>query len=319
MTSPPLSFRHRGFTLIELLVVIAIIAILIGLLLPAVQKVREASARSTCQNNLKQIGLALENYEGTYAVYPAGRRGCDGITTYECANFPTSGTTANRAGASGFVYLLPYLEAQSLYNQFNQADLPWGTYSTTWDTASNNAVALVARPKTFVCPSDTADPTLVYAAGAGNVTVATGSYAFVHGTIGPSSGTSDVLKMRNTGMFGYLIQRTRKEMLDGSSNTMMVGEAINGHNNESYNFWTLGSRLESGLRSTENPMNTPAGTGITTSPYGIALNAAFASNHPNGVNFQFADGHVAFLSQTISLTLYKALSTRAGGEAVSPP
>src|SRR5262245_54942628 len=134
-----LSRIRRAFTLIELLVVIAIIGILIGLLLPAVQKVREAANRMKCANNLKQRALALDNYEGTHGSYPPGRRGCDGITTGPCASVPTSGTTPNRAGTSGFVHLLPFLEAQAHYNQFNQADLPWGTYSVTWGTAANNA------------------------------------------------------------------------------------------------------------------------------------------------------------------------------------
>ena len=310
---------RRAFTLIELLVVIAIIGVLIGLLLPAVQKVREAANRMKCANNLKQIALALDNYEGVYVAYPAGRRGCDGITTGPCASVPTSGTTADRAGASGFVYLLPFLEGKALYAEFNQADLPWGTYSSTWGTAASNAAGLAARPNFYVCPSDTAQPQITTTWGSIALPAAIGSYAFVHGTMGPSSGISDTLKLYNTGMFNYMITQKRKEMLDGSSNTMMVGETIDGHDNRSQNFWTQAGRHESSLRNTENPMNTPPGTGITTSPYAIPLNGTFASKHPGGVQFAFADGHVAFLSETISLSLYRAIAARAGGEPVSPP
>ena len=116
--APKLS--RKAFTLIELLVVIAIIAILIGLLLPAVQKVREAAARMKCQNNLKQMGLALLNYESTYNAFPAGRHGCDGITNGPCAN----DTLIQRDGSSAFLQLLPFMELEGLYKTFDQNDLP---------------------------------------------------------------------------------------------------------------------------------------------------------------------------------------------------
>ena len=99
--------NERGFTLVELLVVIAIIGILIALLLPAVQAAREAARRSSCTNNLKQLALAMHNHESTYKEYPAGREGCDGACNPK-----------NGPGTSGFVYILPYIEQQNLYDQF---------------------------------------------------------------------------------------------------------------------------------------------------------------------------------------------------------
>ena len=120
-------------------------------------------------------------------------------------------------------------------------------------------------------------------------------------------------------MFNYKIAQTRAELTDGTSTTMTVGETIDAHTDLSYNVWSHAARHEHSLRSTENPMNTPPGTGITTSPYGIPLNGAFASRHTKGVNFLFADGHVVFLTDTIALPLYRALSTRGGDEAVSAP
>lgn len=166
-----------------------------------------------------------------------------------------------------------------------------------------------------MCPSDTSQPYIA----TGGLDAATGSYAFVHGRRGPDEGIDGDMKVNNTGMFNYKRFHTRAEMTDGSSNMMIVGEVIDAHTDESQNIWTNGSRHLSSLRSTVNPPNTKPGTGITTSPYGIELNGAFGSRHSRGLNFAFADGHVQFISDTIDLATYKALSTRSGDENVSPP
>jgi prepilin-type N-terminal cleavage/methylation domain-containing protein/prepilin-type processing-associated H-X9-DG protein len=299
---------RSAFTLIELLVVIAIIAVLIGLLLPAVQKVREAAARGKCQNNLKQISLAMANYEYTLHVYPVGRHGCDGITTGPCANQ----TAIERDGASAFLLILPFVEQDALYGTFDQKDLPYNQ-GTTWQAKSQN---VDKRPSVYVCPSDPSKDHV----DTDGMNTATGSYALVQGSIGPSDGISSTLKLYNNGMFNYKIPTGLETVKDGTSNTFLVGEVVDADDlNLSTNLWSYAARHESSMRSTENPLNTKPGTGITTSPYGIPINGAFGSYHPLGGNFAFVDGHVQFITNTIPLATYKALSTRNGGEPVSPP
>lgn len=303
--------RRRGFTLVELLVVIAIIGILVALLLPAIQAAREASRRSQCSNNLKQVGTGLDNYESTFKTYPPGRMGCDGIASGPCNGNPDS----QRVGTSGFVAILPFMEQRPLYEQFDFTDGPWHISDSTW--LAKNAAAISTRPTVFVCPSDVSQVKIDVSAGGLTVPAATGSYAFVSGSYGPSQGIGDKVKISNNGVFMYKFAFPKSEVLDGLSNTTLAGEIIDAHTNLSTNLWTQAGRHESSLRSTENPINTPPGTGITTSPYGIPLNGAFASRHPAGANFLFGDCGVTFFSENMDLSVYRALSTRSGGESLT--
>src|SRR4051794_12639029 len=136
-----------GFTLIELLVVIAIIAVLIGLLLPAVQKVREAANRSKCTNNLKQIGLALHNYHSANSKFPAGWYGSE-VNTATLNQFNVKAQTRPWAWS---VYILPYMEQDNLFRRLNP------TTNTLPDVFQKDLAALQTLIPTYVCPSDNAE------------------------------------------------------------------------------------------------------------------------------------------------------------------
>ncbi len=307
------SLGDRGFTLVELLVVIAIIGVLVALLLPAVQAAREAARRSQCTNNLKQIALAFHNYNDTLGVLPPGRVGCDCNTAtgaFGCGSRPDS----TRPGTSAFALITPQMEMQNWYDQIgwqkgaiSPATGCGGTADTSgWDTAAVKALTL-QRPKWVTCPSDTAQAT------AGNYGV--GSYALNHGTIGPSKTSDQNMKHFNTGVFMYVTKMTFSDILDGMSNTFAVGEVYDGHASNNGNYWTIASRHAHSLRTTENAVNTKPGTGIHFNNN----NGAFGSRHPAGALFAFCDGHVTFVPNSINLTVYRALSTRAGMETVETP
>lgn len=316
----------HGFTLVELLVVIAIIGVLVALLLPAVQAAREAARRAQCMNNLKQIGIAIQNYHDANQELPPGRLGCDGSGP---AQYCGSTTDATRSGQSGFVFLLPYLEEPALFALYDPAAPVWPRTST-WFTPENLQL-IAARPSVFVCPSDQAEPfsentkvdpgVPVYSIPA-DAKAAVGSYSLVAGAIGlgnslKPNGLPGEAKFDNSGLFYYVVTFKFSQVTDGLSHTMMVGEVIDGHTQNSSNIWSRAVRYMDNQRSTSNPLNTWPGEPVVTTQYGLRVNGAFASRHPGGCHFLFGDGHVDFLQENISQENYMALSTRAGEDAVS--
>ncbi len=293
---------RRGFTLIEILVVIAIIAILIGLLLPAVQKVRAAAARSQCVNNLKQVGLALQNYHDTANSFPAGYS----------SNFDATGNDTG-PGWGWAAYLLPQMEQQAVHTAI-RFDLPI--------EAPLNANARVQFIKPFTCPSD--NPGLTWTAKkydlSGNpvATVCDVASANFVGSFGTSEPGVD-----GDGAFSRNSKIRIGDIADGTSNTILVGERSFKLGQTTWVGSVTGATLFPQPPSTAPPiLNNGSGMALGHTGDGNGPNAPnsyvnqFSSQHSGGVNFAFADGHVSFLKNSIDYPVYKALSTRSGGEAV---
>lgn len=307
--------RNSAFTLVELLVVIAIIGVLVALLLPAVQAAREAARRSQCSNNLKQMALAMLNYEDTYKCLPPGRVGCDGDGSYQCSGYSSG---AGTLGWSGFVSMLPFIEQAPLHNKIDYAPVPWGV-TAGWDNAANMEIVM-ARPKFIICPSEIAKPLIDNQPSSGKK-AAIGNYGLCGGHLGPPNGSP--IKHNNTGVFVYRTCFRLADVTDGTSSQFLLGETkasdgyINGVANATApNMWTVGSRFMT-LRTTANPVNQKPGTGPQLDKTGnIPSNAAFGSLHPAGAQFAFVDGHVSMIMNQINFVTYQRLSMRADGEVV---
>ncbi len=294
-----------AFTLVELLVVIAIIAVLIGLLLPAVQKVREAAARTQCENNLKQIGLALHDYHDSYGWFPAG---------YVCQPVQT-GADITTPGWGWAALLLPNLEQGNLYRQ---AD-----FTLAVDAASNLPFR-TALPKTFVCPTDrsTGIFTIYSDSNMALATAATNSYAACHGT-GPD--LDEELDDFN-GMFSRNSRTRFADVTDGTSTTLAIGERgafftrtpWAGAVSRGTTRITPGAPTNNTAVVEEAPTQVLAHVAVHTVNDLNADPEDFVSPHANVCLFLFADGSVRPIRSSIQLTVLQALATRNGGEALDP-
>ncbi len=317
------SARKPGFTLIELLVVIAIIAILIGLLLPAVQKVREAAARMSCQNNLKQLGLALHNHHDSKGGLPPGK---------------------NANGFSGVAYLLPYIEQQNVYTLIN---------FTVKESNTANSAARAGTIKTLLCPSDPQG-----AVPAGPPATAGTNYRFNQGYNILYSGIPDPDPARpNYGMpaadgpFWDNSAVRLTDITDGTSSTVAMSEKLKGdwsnalvtersdtfllndypNNPDAWNAscdslnindlsrqansdigqeWLQGSHSNSAYFHTNLPNKRSC-----KKPSGRVATLA-GSAHTGGVNVVMCDGSVRFVSDGIGLATWRAIGSRNLGEVV---
>jgi prepilin-type N-terminal cleavage/methylation domain-containing protein/prepilin-type processing-associated H-X9-DG protein len=317
--------RRPAFTLIELLVVIAIIAILIGLLLPAVQKVREAAARMSCQNNLKQIGLGIHNYESAYGELPPARVS----NTAGRAKYGNSNRTIHNL-------LLPYIEQKNLADRYVIVEGATGSNRRNWDHADNVPVARV-KVKTYQCPS-TPNPDRTVNVGAATDLAVT-DYAVMDAVaIDSTSAYAQKLipgTLDDGNRYGMLvINRGVKitEVTDGTSYTFMMIEdagrptrlakggkpVINPSTGQPYitegaawadidnNFW-LDGYGPTGMEPTDGG---PCAVNCSN------RNEIFSFHH-GGANIVFGDGSVRFFRDTIPIDVVAATLTRNRGEVVN--
>jgi prepilin-type N-terminal cleavage/methylation domain-containing protein/prepilin-type processing-associated H-X9-DG protein len=330
--------RRSAFTLIELLVVIAIIAILIGLLLPAVQKVRAAAARMQCANNMKQLALANMNYAGSNSDTFPSSCNVPTSTQYPGAAGTLTGSSATLFGPAPFPNqfiswpeaLFPYIEQGNLYNALNLTQRQYANIDGTGTKPGSQPV------KTLLCPADSA-------LGTGSV-VGYDGYSWGMTSYGACAGVGPFDYYSNfnpsTTVAGVFFINSKIRVLDvsdGTSNTFCFAErnhtdpaydaglgAASGAGNLNLNTyggwcWTNVYCMEDQtLSGGTQPINTQW-QGKTVDPYGDLRLSAYGSGHINGANFAMVDGSVQFLSNSTSIVVLAAFSTRAGGEVVSLP
>jgi prepilin-type processing-associated H-X9-DG protein/prepilin-type N-terminal cleavage/methylation domain-containing protein len=294
--------RRPALTLIELLVVIAIIAVLIGLLLPAVQKAREAANRLSCANNLKQLAVAAHHYHDAYQAFPPGF-------------FRAPGPWLQVKVLTWYVALLPYIEQENLHRRWDYER--YGNNLGAYPNATASQVIAVA-----VCPSDTLPRPPV---DMNDMTAMPRHWGLV--SYGGNAGVRATGGQTKDGIF-YEGSKVRiADVTDGTSNTLLFGERR--HWDPDYdrlcprdpidtNGWWAYADTADVLLSAAVPLNYQVPpTAMSCDEIKADRLCAFGSRHPGGANFALADGSVRFLANAMSLSTLRSLSTRAGGEVNS--
>ncbi len=320
------SVRRRAFTLVELLVVIAIIGVMVGLLLPAVQSAREAARRMSCGNNLKQISLAMLNYESTYKRLPAG--GIHNLNGY------AAGSNSTSWGPSWAVLLLPFIEQGALHERYN-FNMP---------RARENPTVVSVKVQSYLCPSDEGE--INYTGAGGDAQFARGNYA-VNGGSGNAFSSGDYQMKIARGPFSMGgAPSTLASMKDGTSNVLLLSELIIVNRASGVRgawAYPTGVYFSGGSRYNNPPTPqiflTPNGNAlddtkcdrpsscsthwntdrqlrcIAADPTGRAFQTA-RSHHPGGVQAARGDGSVAFISDAVNMTTWLRLLSQADGEVV---
>ncbi|MBA4063322.1 MAG: hypothetical protein C0501_06340 [Isosphaera sp.] len=344
MTRPPRPGTRLAFTLIELLVVIAIIAVLVGLLLPAVQKTREAASKTTCTNNLKQLALAAQNYESSQMSFPFG-------TTLNITPSTFSAAQGFNSEVGCLAYLLPYVEQENVYNQLQ---VNWDPYTLAtgsgWYSNAANTVPAQTRVKGFLCPTavtETSDGYIATHRVAFNGTgvffgisllpadrnLGVTNYVGVSGwlsVVGSNLTTGGVAVDSWRGVFAPALvlpfgatstaqfERPGKvnngTITDGSSNTLMFGESVgNGLAGSGTAFKYAWAWISAGARPTY----------LGLQDYATRNFGDFSANHPGVINFAFCDGSVRVVRTPIpsnagsAFDTFRAASTIRKGENVN--
>lgn len=309
--------HRRGFTLVELLATIAIVGLLVGLLLPAVQSARESSRRTTCQNNLREWGSGIAQYESANGAFPPAAE----------IRLPENCYPGNPGACRGtpLCYLImPFIGQQNIYARYDVGGFArqwWGVDNTGWNTPSNTAIQ--GTISTYRCPSQGPSGQSQWTDFATRL-----DYYGVTGG-GDTSQRAAAGDYFKNGMFSQNRWLKGGSVLDGLSNTLAVGESIHpsqgcydssglspapctwvwGHSTCSSSSCTGSFASIRGFRSAKQPINAWLLPFSASSP---AAEIPFGSAHAGVAGFVFADGHTAFISDTINMQTYWALSTRAG-------
>ena len=314
----PLPRRRSAFTLIELLVVIAIIAVLVGLLLPAVQKVREAASRSRCQNNMKQVALGLQSYHSASNQFPVG----------------TVGPTAMGSRFTWMTTLLPYVEQDNLFRSINPV------FTTDPNPVTQNSAAYVNKVPTYACPSDSALQD-TYAGGNSRSNVV-GCFSADGVMVSKDAGyTFEPAAAKNPSgkltMFNYNVTRKIADVTDGTSNTAAVSEVISGSSGLSDQrgvWWDCWGTQYSHARTPNSNVPDSVWSAVPSFCSDLAgrpkRNAPCAASsstwageiysarsyHPGGVNVGMTDGSVRFVTNGVTPDNWTSLGSINGNEVV---